>query len=81
MDKCPACGSPRLYPSRARSPFERLQRVLRRKRPYRCHACDWRQWIDVPPPPKHAETSPDDLRSGHDSRPIASAELDGLDPQ
>jgi hypothetical protein len=44
MDTCPACGSPRVFRSRTRTKFERLRRELTSKRPYRCHACNWRGW-------------------------------------
>ena len=33
MEACPACGSPRIYPSRARSIVERIRRGFTRKRP------------------------------------------------
>jgi predicted RNA-binding Zn-ribbon protein involved in translation (DUF1610 family) len=44
MDICPACGSDRVFRSRTRTALERYRRQLTRKRPYRCHACDWRGW-------------------------------------
>ncbi|MGH3117147.1 MAG: hypothetical protein ACRD09_15395 [Vicinamibacterales bacterium] len=81
MDACPACGSPRLYPSRARSLGERIRRVFTRKRPYRCHACDWRRWMNVPLPPSHADTGPDDLRSGRKTQSLGKSDFDGLDPR
>jgi hypothetical protein len=80
MDQCPACGGPRLYPSRARSIRERLRRLVTSKRPFRCHACGWRAWIDVPPPARQADTTPDDLRTGRAARPVGPGELDGLEP-
>jgi hypothetical protein len=30
--------------SKTRSALERLRRRFTRKRPYRCHACNWRGW-------------------------------------
>jgi hypothetical protein len=81
MEACPACGSPRIYPSRARSIAERIRRGLTRKRPYRCHACNWRRWIDVPPPPRLADTDPEDLRRARSSQPIGKSDFDGLDPR
>jgi hypothetical protein len=64
MDTCPVCGSHRVFRSRTRTRFERLRRELTSKRPYRCHACNWRGWApdgllvaaggevaDVPPVP------------------------------
>jgi hypothetical protein len=80
METCPACGSPRIYPSRARSIVERMWRAFTRKRPYRCHACNWRRWIDVPPPPRLADSDPEELRSRRSTEPIRKADLDGLDP-
>ena len=44
MDTCPACGSHRVFRSRTRTAFERYRRQLTSKRPYRCHACNWRGW-------------------------------------
>ena len=44
MDTCPVCGSQRVFRSRTRTRFERLRRELTSKRPYRCHACNWRGW-------------------------------------
>jgi hypothetical protein len=82
METCPACGSPRLYPSRTRSTLERIRRVFSRKRPYRCHACDWRRWIDVPPSPLLADTAPYELRTTRDPKqPLGKSDLDGLDPR
>jgi hypothetical protein len=81
MEACPACGSPRIYPSRARSIAERIRRGLTRKRPYRCHACNWRRWIDVPRPPRLADTDPEDLRGARSAQPIGKSDFDGLDPR
>jgi predicted RNA-binding Zn-ribbon protein involved in translation (DUF1610 family) len=44
MDKCPACGSHRVFRSKTRSAFERFRRQLTLKHPYRCHGCGWRGW-------------------------------------
>ena len=49
MDKCPACGSTRVYPSRHRSTAERLHQVFTEKRPYRCRRCNWRGWLIIDP--------------------------------
>jgi predicted RNA-binding Zn-ribbon protein involved in translation (DUF1610 family) len=64
MDICPACGSDRVFRSKSRTALERLRRQLTMKRPYRCHACNWRGWapdgvqagapsdvLDAPSPP------------------------------
>ena len=44
MTTCPACGSKRVFRSKTRSAFERFRRQFTMKRPYRCHACNWRGW-------------------------------------
>jgi len=44
MEKCPSCGSNRVYRSKTRTPFERFRRRFTMKRPYRCHVCQWRGW-------------------------------------
>jgi predicted RNA-binding Zn-ribbon protein involved in translation (DUF1610 family) len=44
MDKCPSCGSTRVFRSKTRSAFERFRRQLTLKHPFRCHACGWRGW-------------------------------------
>lgn len=44
MDVCPACESPRVFRSRTRTALERLRRQFTMKRPFRCHACNWRGW-------------------------------------
>jgi predicted RNA-binding Zn-ribbon protein involved in translation (DUF1610 family) len=44
MNSCPSCGSNRVFRSKTRTAFERFRRQLTMKRPYRCHACNWRGW-------------------------------------
>jgi predicted RNA-binding Zn-ribbon protein involved in translation (DUF1610 family) len=44
MTACPACGSNRVFRSKTRTAFERVRRQFTMKRPYRCHACNWRGW-------------------------------------
>ena len=44
MDTCPSCGSHRVCRSKTRSALERFRRRFTTKRPYRCHACNWRGW-------------------------------------
>ncbi|MBI2834921.1 MAG: hypothetical protein HYX76_10910 [Acidobacteria bacterium] len=79
MTHCPACNSSRIYPSRTRSRLERLRRFMTKKRPYRCHHCDWRGWGD-----QGWEASlREDLEWPPDARRAASIsaeELDSLDP-
>lgn len=80
MDKCPACGSTRVYPSRHRSTGERLHQIFTEKRPYRCHECGWRAWasieVHIPPQP---DIDPQSLGRPHAERPLASEEMDSLD--
>ncbi len=77
---CPKCGSHRIYPSRLRSPFERLRQAVTEKQPYRCHGCSYRAWyvMQVPRPPK-PDKHHDDLRSKSPSRPVTTDDLDQLD--
>ena len=77
---CPACQSTRVFPSRLRSPLERLRQMTTEKQPYRCHDCDWRKWRDVQIHPDSPDVDPDDLRIRRASRPMAPHELDELDP-
>ncbi len=44
MTSCPFCGSNRVFRSKTRTAFERFRRQFTMKRPYRCHACNWRGW-------------------------------------
>ena len=44
LGHCPACESTRVYPSRVRNPIEKVRQLLTRKRPFRCHECQWRGW-------------------------------------
>ena len=44
MQTCPACGSNRVFRSKTRTAIERFRRQFTLKRPYRCHACNWRGW-------------------------------------
>jgi len=44
MTTCPACGSNRVFRSKSRGYLERVRRQFTMKRPYRCHACNWRGW-------------------------------------
>ena len=80
MDKCPVCGSTKVYPSRHRSARERLRQLFTEKRPYRCHACNWRHWapieIHIPDQPEV-----DAKVAGHprSDRPMTQDELDCLD--
>jgi hypothetical protein len=78
---CPSCGSLRVFPSRLRNVVERLRFRLTDKEPHRCRHCGWRGWRV---PRFHSEgpdVVPDDLRTGGGAPPIASGDLDPLDPQ
>lgn len=44
MTSCPSCGSTRVFRSKTRTALERFRRQFTMKRPYRCHACNWRGW-------------------------------------
>ena len=80
VQKCPSCGSSRVYPSRARSIVERLRRIFSEKQPYRCHACNHRIWHEISlPMTEGPDAGPEDLRTGLSSKPITAAELDSLD--
>jgi DNA-directed RNA polymerase subunit RPC12/RpoP len=79
--KCPACGSPRVFPSRLRNGLERLRQGLTDKQPYRCHQCNWRKWRDVEihVDDGNADVRPDDLRTGRTPKPVSPGDLDSLD--
>lgn len=80
MRKCPACGSSRIYPSRIRAVTERIRRALSEKQPYRCHACNHREWYQIYLPlTEGPDAAPEDLRTGLSSRPITPDDLDNLD--
>ena len=42
---CPACHSYAIYRSKLRG-FERLKKFFTNERPYRCHDCNWRGWLE-----------------------------------
>jgi len=80
MKRCPACSSPRIYPSRLRSSIERIRRALTERQPYRCHACGHRRWSEIHVPVETTVVAgPDDLRTGVSAKPITPGELDRLD--
>jgi hypothetical protein len=78
--KCPACGSPRVYPSRLRSAVERLRHAVTGLHPHRCHACGDRRWRELIVQLDGPAAQPDDLRSGLSAAPVTETELDRLDP-
>jgi hypothetical protein len=43
---CPVCKAPALKRSHTRTSFERFRKKHTLKRPFRCHHCKWRGWID-----------------------------------
>jgi hypothetical protein len=82
MERCPACGSSRIYPSRLRSVAERLRHLVTGLQPYRCHQCDWRRWARVTLRARaQPRTSPDHLRAAGSPRAVRVTDLDQLDPQ
>jgi hypothetical protein len=81
MERCPACGSYRIYPSRVRSISDRLRRLFTARRPYRCHECDCRRWAPVLEfVEKRRATLPDDLRAPRSTQALKTRDLDQLDP-
>ncbi len=44
--RCPQCGEYEFHRSRARSKWEEFRKEYTQKRPYRCHSCNFRVWID-----------------------------------
>lgn len=81
MDRCPRCGSKRVYPSRHRGFRERLRQVFTEKRPCRCHECNWRGWAVIEVRlARRAQFDPQELRHAQPARALAPEELDRLDP-
>ena len=77
--KCPACGSPRVFPSRLRGGLERLRQALTDKQPYRCHQCNWRKWREMEIHSDDADVRPEDLRTGRSATPVSPSDIDSLD--
>jgi transposase-like protein len=77
---CPSCGSTRVFPSRLRNVIETLRHRLTDKQPYRCHQCGWRRWREIEIAPPQPDVRPDDLRIARGTSPVASGDLDPLDP-
>jgi hypothetical protein len=78
--RCPKCRSRRVYPSRLRSPLERLRQKFTERRPHRCHACNWRAWREVEFESSEADVTPQDLRTGRAPAPLSQKDVDQLDP-
>jgi hypothetical protein len=78
--KCASCGSARVYPSRLRNFYERARNTLTGRQPYRCHNCGWRTWREMRVHRNESDTRPEDLRTGPDTAPVKSTDLDQLDP-
>jgi DNA-directed RNA polymerase subunit RPC12/RpoP len=51
MIQCSKCGSDNVHRSRSKTAWELWRKTLTAKRPYRCSACGWREWMVVPAPP------------------------------
>jgi uncharacterized protein with PIN domain len=43
---CPKCNAEALHRSHAHSSLEEKRKKLSSKRPYRCHECQWRGWLE-----------------------------------
>lgn len=43
---CPKCNAEALHRSHAHSTLEEKRKQLSHKRPYRCHECQWRGWLE-----------------------------------
>lgn len=43
---CPECHASALYRSHTTSTLEEKRKKFGRKRPYRCHECSWRGWLE-----------------------------------
>ena len=69
MTTCPACGSKRVFRSKTRTAFERFRRQFTMKRPYRCHACNWRGWA----PDGTQAVAPSDVLDAPSAPPDLSA--------
>jgi predicted nucleic-acid-binding Zn-ribbon protein len=42
---CPRCGEFRFHKSHAKTYFNKLKKLIIRKRPYRCHQCGYKTWV------------------------------------
>lgn len=63
---CRACGSQRMYRSRARSQVEKLLIANSSVQIFRCHVCGWRGWLEPfepPVPPITPDEAAVDLRA------------------
>jgi hypothetical protein len=78
--QCPRCHSSRVYPSRPRTIRERVRQKLSKRRPYRCHACNWRAWRDMEVGIEGDDVKPEDLRTGRPPAPLSQKDVDQLDP-
>ena len=47
--ECPKCENAEYYQSRMKSAFEKARRAILKKRPYRCHSCNYRGWVKIRP--------------------------------
>jgi hypothetical protein len=74
---CPMCGGDELYRSGIRSRAEDLRRSLSSKRPFRCHACDWRGWLE---PADHRDHAPlEEFAARSEESLEAAPDLEALD--
>jgi hypothetical protein len=45
QDPCVACGSSNIHRSRPRNLYERVKKLYTPSRPFHCHDCGWRGWL------------------------------------
>ena len=45
---CPVCSNNQFFQSSNRNFFEKIRTIIFFKKPYRCHECGYRGWIQLP---------------------------------
>ncbi len=82
MLTCPKCETNNVHRSRARGCWESWRRLLTRRRPFRCHNCDWRGWVpDTGVEPAAGHLAWSTARLSEDGAPhrLPELDLDALD--
>lgn len=74
--RCPHCGKIEFRRSRARNLLEEFRKEHSMKRPYRCHACNYRAWIDPVKLSFDYEQSEGALPAEENPLPVPSIDLD-----
>jgi hypothetical protein len=77
MHICPNCQAV-THRSHVRNRWERLRKRITRKRPYRCHNCEWRGWGEDPGP-KFTDHAPEWSPALHNSKSPAAGRRAGFD--